>query len=272
VVFDPIVTRRNGFTDGMLSFLLGTKYDESLPMGNFARSELEVVISGWLVGLHNEVAPVVPRCISWIEKALNRDEKFGASQDLYRRDLRWAKAIADWMDTGWDSAEWESARIFEEAAWRYEKRPWPMNEIIRDGLDDYMAFAYQTGDDATPDGMEGFENGIQMYEHWVNDTPPSLSKTLKPREYAYALCLYGCRPEITHANGYTSEALFDAGRRMLKANLESKWFGNGQFIRGATWLKIVYWNRGEELTPLQTILKAYDNMPNVPRPDFVKEG
>lgn len=271
-MFDPIVTRKNGFTEGMLNFLLGTKYDESLPMGNFARSELGVVISAWLVGLENEVRSVLPRCVDWLEKAIKRDEQFGVSQNLYRRDLYWAKAIADWMDTGWDSAEWENARIFEEAAWRYEKRPWPMNEIIRDGLDDYMAFAYQTGDDATPDGMEGFENGIQMYEHWVNDTPPSLSKTLKPREYAYALCLYGCRPEIAHANGYAPETLFEAGRRMLKANLESKWFGNGQFIRGATWLKIVYWNRGEELTPLQTILKAYDNMPNVPCPDFVKEG
>ncbi len=272
MVYDPILSREKAFEPAMLRWLLDMKYDATRPMGNVAKSNIGMAIDAWLVGLHDEINPVISRGIDWIIEALRRDEELGPNQNLYRRDLYWAKAIADWMDTGWDSAEWENARIFEEAAWRYEKRPWPMNEIIRDGLDDYMAFAYQTGDDATPDGMEGFENGIQMYEHWVNDKAPSLAKALKPREYAYALCLYGCRPEVAHANGYTQEALFEAGRRMLKANLESKWFGAGQFIRGATWLKIVYWNRGEELTPLQTILKAYDNMPNVPRPDFVKEG
>ncbi|WGS45462.1 hypothetical protein LFL97_22265 [Burkholderia sp. JSH-S8] len=253
----------------MLQFYLGTQYDPAHPMGNIAQAELGTVIKAWLVGLEKEVAPILPRSVEWLADAIERREKFGSEPNFHLKTLHWAKAIADWMDTGGNSAEWENARVFEEAAWRNEIRPWPTNEIIRDGLDDYMAFAYQTGDDATPDGMEGFENGIQMYEHWVNDKPPSLKKTLKPREYAYALCLYGARPEIADANAYTPEALFDAGRRMLKANLESKWFGAGQFIRGATWLKIVYWKGDGSLTPLQTILKAYDDMPNVKRPDFV---
>lgn len=270
MLFDPIRTKEV-MIEGTLPRVIRTAYVDGHPMGNIAAHNMSDVVRAWLVGLDKESTPIIARSIDWIEKAIAMDEDFGTNRDFHRVTLHWAKAIADWMDTGWDSAEWENARIFEEAAWRYEKRPWPMNEIIKDGLDDYMAFAYQTGDDATPDGMEGFENGIQMYEHWVNDKPPSLSKTLKPREYAYALCLYGCRPEIAHANGYTPDTLFEAGRRMLKGNLESKWFGAGQFIRGATWLKIVYWNRGEELRPLQTILKAYDNMPNVPRPDFVKE-
>lgn len=267
--FDPIASRERGFSPGMLQFYLGTQYDPAHPMGNIAQAELGTVIKAWLVGLDKEVAPILPRSVEWLADAIERREKFGSEPNFHLRTLYWAKAVSDWMDTGWDSAEWENARIFEEAAWRNEIRPWPMNEIIRDGLDDYMAFAYQTGDDATPDGIEGFENGIQMYERWVNDTPPSLKKTLKPREYAYARCLYGARPEIASANAYTPETLFEAGRRMLKANLESKWFGAGQFIRGATWLKIVYWNGDGSLTPLQTILKAYDNMPNVKRPDFV---
>uniref|UniRef100_UPI003BEEE0F9 hypothetical protein n=1 Tax=Burkholderia arboris TaxID=488730 RepID=UPI003BEEE0F9 len=272
MIFDPILARRL-MEEGTLPRVSRTTYEDGLPMGNIASHNLSDVIEAWLVNLVEESRPIIERSIDWIDRAVSIDEDFGTNRSLHRVTLHWAKAMAEWMDTGWDSAEWERARIFEEAAWRNEKRPWPMNEIIRDGLDDYMAFAYQTGDDATPDGMEGFENGIQMYEHWVNDKPPSLKKTLKPREYAYALCLFGCRPEISHANGYTHEALFEAGRRMLQANLESTWFGNGQFIRGATWLKIVYWNHGdEELTPLQTILKAYENMPNVPRPDFVREG
>ncbi|QVN13675.1 hypothetical protein JYG37_19890 [Burkholderia sp. LAS2] len=268
MLFDPVRTREV-VIDGALPRVMRTAYVDGQPMGNIAAHNMSDVVRAWLVGLAEDATPVISRSLSWIEKAIASDEDFGTNRDLHRVTLHWAKAIAEWMDTGWNSAEWENARIFEEAAWRNESRPWPMNEIVRDGLDDYMAFAYQTGDDATPDGMEGFENGIQMYEHWVNDKPPSLAKTLKPREYAYALCLYGCRPEVAHANAYTPDALFEAGRRMLKANLESQWFGAGQFIRGATWLKIVYGNRDPSLTPLQTVLKAYDDMPNVKRPNFV---
>ncbi len=50
---------------------------------------------------------------------------------------------------------------------------------------------------------------------------------------------------------------------MLRANLESQWFGGGQFIRGATWLKIVHCGHDSSMTPLDTLLRAYDDMPNV---------
>ena len=86
---------------------------------------------------------------------------------------------------------------------------------------------------------------------------------LKPREFGYALCLHRARSQ------FEEEELFEAGRRMLQANLEETWIGAGQNMRAATWLKIVYWHHDESLTPLQVILKAYDNMPNVIRPDFV---
>jgi hypothetical protein len=263
MIFDPIVLKTNGFSEGMLNFLLGTRYDASRPMGNVARSELNVVVSAWLVGLQKEVASVVPRCLDWITTAIDDDEKFGANQNLHRTNLHWAKAMADWMNGGLDSASWASARVFEEAAWRDEKRPWPMNEIIQSGLDDYMAFAYQAGDDSSSDGLESYESGIQIYEHWLGKQVPSLSKTLKPREFAYALCLHRVRSQ------FSRDELFKAGRRMLRANLEAKWLGAGQFIRGATWLKIVYGNFDPALTPLQTILKAYDDMPNVARPQFI---
>ncbi|MFP3550583.1 hypothetical protein SB861_07690 [Paraburkholderia sp. SIMBA_049] len=260
MVFDPVTLRKNAFSEGMLNFLLGAEYDASRPMGNVAASELNVVISAWLVGMEREVSPVLSRCIDWLDRAIAADEKFGASQNLHRRNLYWAKAVAHWMETGSDAVEWESARIFEEAAWRYEKRPWPTNEIVREGLDDYMAFAYQTGDESS---LDGYEHGIEMYERWVDDKPPQLAKVLKPREYAYALCLYRARPVISHEHSYSIESLFSAGRRMLRANLESRWFGAGQYIRGATWLKIVHGHGDQFLSPLDTIRKAYDDMPKV---------
>ncbi|MHC2460660.1 hypothetical protein ACVMIX_007364 [Rhizobium leguminosarum] len=44
--------------------------------------------------------------------------------------------------------------------------------------------------------------------------------------------------------------------------------GWGQYLRAVTWLKIVYWHHDGKLTPLEVILKAYVNMPNVARSDF----
>jgi hypothetical protein len=201
--------------------------------------------------------------LQWIDKAIAEDEKFGVDPNGHRAALHWAKAIGGWLDDGSNyEGEWDSARVYEEARWRYEKRPWPTSEIVKHGLDDYMAFAFQGGEHD-----DGFEAGVGMYERWTGKTDVSLSGTLKPREFGYALCLY----RAARCN-FDEEDLFKAGRKMLQANLQEKWLGGGQFIRAATWLKIVYWHHDETLTPLQTVLKAYENMPKVPRPDFVPAG
>ena len=196
--------------------------------------------------------------MEWLRRAIEADEEFGEERDFHRMTLRWANAIGMWMELGWNAeGDWNEARVFAEASWRYEKRPWPMNQIIRDGLDDYMAFCVQAGE---------YEAGIQMYEHWVGIKKLSITKALQPREYGYALCLHRERGEFGDA------ALFDAGRRLLTSHLEEKWLGAGQTIRAATWLKIVYWDREDRdpiLTPLRTVLKAYENMPHVEAPGFI---
>lgn len=261
MLFNPIKARFNSFSEGMLRWLLDTQYDPSLPMGNFANSHLDDVIRAWLVGLQREIAPLIPRSLQWIDKALERNEIFGADINAYRGTLYRAKAIGRWLEDGVDSeGDWDAARVYEEIKWRHEKYPWSTNEIIKHGLDDYIAFAYQGGAH-----NDGFQAGIEMYERWTGKSGPiSLSKLLKPREFGYALCLYR-----TCQQQFDEEELFKAGRRMLQENLQETWLGGGQMIRAATWLKIVYWHYDESLTPLQTILKAYDNMPKVSKPGFV---
>ena len=260
MIFDPAKLRKNGFSEGMLNYLLSTEYDAARPMGNVARSELNVILSAWLVGLHEEVAPALQRCCDWLTRAIGEDEEFGASQDLHRKNLNVARAIAEWMIAGAESASWEHALKYEELAWQYAKRPWPDKEIISDGLDDYLAFAYLAGNYGNP---EAWEKGIRMYERWLGDKPPSLAKAPKPRELGYALCLH----RVTQM--YQPDDLLIAGRKMLRANLEHKWFGAGQYIRGAMWLKIVYGNRDQFLFPRDVILRAYDDMPHVEKPGFL---
>lgn len=134
--------------------------------------------------------------------------------------------------------------------------PYSSSQIVRDGLlDDFMAFAFQAGQ---------FEQGIVEYEKHLVPKVPSLKKALKPRDFAYALCLHRAGRHI-----FDEPDLLSSGRKMLQAHLQETWLGRGQYLRAATWLKIVYWHHAPSMTPLQTVLKAYDDMPKVPRPDFV---
>jgi hypothetical protein len=259
--FDPKQVRDSKLRrDGaLLQFLSNTHYDQNRPMGNVAQRQLGEVISAWLVGLHQQVSPVIHRSNEWLDLAIEQDEDFGVDRNLHRRTLHWARALGEWLETGWNAeGSWDNARLFEEAAWCYEKRPWPADEIVKSGLGDYMAFAYLGGEH---DG--GFDAGIEAYERWVGETKLSLRKTLTPYEFGYLLCLHHSRQMFDEAE------LFTAGRRMLQANLDEIWLGAGQYIRAATWLKIVYGDHDSSLTPLQVLLSAYDNMPKVSRPEFL---
>jgi hypothetical protein len=120
-----------------------------------------------------------------------------------------------------------------------------------------MAYAYQA---------EKYEEGIAMYEKIRGKSPISLSQTLSPRKLGYAHCLNKLK-----IKSFDEEKLFDAGRKMLQHNLEGEWLGRGRDILSAIWLKIVYWHKDKTLTPFQTILKAYDNMPRVTKPYFITD-
>lgn len=261
MLFDPIKSKMNAFSEEMLKFHLGTQFDPARPMGNVASFDLEYVIKAWLVGLHAEVAPIIPRSLDWIGIAQQRGERFGVDQNAYRTTLHWAKAMGIWMESGRNvNEEWKITRDYEEARWSYEERPWSAREIINSGLDDYMAFAYLSGE-----LHGGFEAGIEVYERWMGKPERLLlSKLKKPRDFAYALCL-----QSVGRQSFEENDLFRAGRKLLQANLQETWFGSGQYIRGTMWLKIVYGYSGENLTPLQTVLRAYDNMPKVNRPEFI---
>ncbi|MDC6176417.1 hypothetical protein [Ralstonia solanacearum] len=258
------------------------EFDANLPMGNFAANEIEDVISAWLVGLHNEVSVVIPRSLEWLDSAIasGEENRFGPLPCMHRVTLHAAKAMGSWMRNSendehiWLIAQTAQAEYMQTGyvkvlgpdRFDYELQrfvpqevhglPYSSSRIVRDGLlDDFMAFAFQAGQ---------FEQGIAEYEKHLVPKVPSLKKALKPRDFAYALCLHRAGRHI-----FDEADLLSSGRKMLQAHLQETWLGRGQFLRAATWLKIVYWRHDPSLTPLQTVLKAYEDMPKVPRPDFV---
>lgn len=282
MIFNPARKRETSQAGG-LAFVLSEVFDQKRPMGNVAASDLSDVVYLWLVGLHQEAAPIIPRAIEWLDVAIadKEEDRFGESPDLHRFTLHQAKAMGQWMRNAQnDKASFAAAmqgldgycqrggfKVLGPDTFNYELQKFQPNEIrgipltkkqVLDSyggvLDDFMALAFQA---------EQYQAGIAKYESYCAATPPSLKKLLKPRELGYALCLH-------HARGqYAPADLLAAGRKMLQAKLEDEWLGRGGSMRAAMWLKVVYWHADPELTPLQTILKAYDNMPQVARPGFV---
>ena len=261
MVFDPIKLRENGYNGEMIRYIVSREYDEKRPMGNVACGDLDNFILASLLGLHNEVAEIISSRVRWIENAIVNDEDFGVNRNAHRGKMHFGKAIGEWLLNGENDFEaWSNARVYEEAKWNWEGGPWSMREILKDGLADYMAFSYQGGK-----YNKGYEAGIETYQRCTGKHGPvTLKKILKPHEFAYALCLQNA--EIFE---FDEHDLFNAGCQMLQANLQEKWLGAGQIMRAAMWLKIVYWHHDKELTPLQTILKAYENMPDVKKPYFL---
>lgn len=281
--FDPIALRRKCLSEEVpLRYYLERRYDEKQPIGNFAAADLKEVIRCWLLWLETEIAPVLPRALEWLDKAIEAGEEewFGPSPRLHRRTLHWAKALGQWMHTKEnDEATWKVAKDaqaehmrtgfvkvlgadkFDYKLQRFVPQevkglPFSSRRLMTDGmLDDFMAFSFQASQ---------YEAGIEEYERHLAPKIPSLKKTLQPRGFAYALCLQ----KLGRAR-FDENDLLDAGRRMLQANLQDLWIKGGQYTRAATWLKIVYWHHDQTLTPRKVVLKAYDDMPDVARPYFL---
>lgn len=242
--------------------LLNSSYAPGKPKGNYAESDLHSVISSWLVGLSEETAVVLPRAIDWLTLAINEDEEFGQDHDYHRAKLRTARAMARWMlyqDAAQD--DWSQAAVGEAKYWQNPLWKFTPKQIVKESLDDYMAYSVQAGQ---------YAQAITAYERLGAARVQKLTgKVLKPREYAYAVCLH-------YEQGlFDEEALLSAGCKMLTANMDTYWLAVGQSLRAAMWLKIVYWDhdvragRPPSRSPLQVVLKAYDNMPEVPKPAFV---
>src|SRR5690606_30842773 len=106
--FNP-VRKREVTLEGGLARVLRTEFEPHKPMGNIASHEVSDVIKIWLVGLHKEIAPVIPRAREWLDKAIDQDEDFGVDINFHRVTLYWARALCEWLENGWDSpGHWEN--------------------------------------------------------------------------------------------------------------------------------------------------------------------
>jgi hypothetical protein len=289
-VFDPDRNRWT-FSDtggGLRRNLAMPAVLEGKPIGNYAHHDLGDAVYAWLAGLHSEISPVIPRALDWLYLAIQSGEenRFGESPDFHRVTLFWAKGLAHWMLDGVsDKASFKAAlmslqryaeiggvKVLGPDRFNWERQKFEPHEIRGIPLTADHVLKYGTLDDLMllSCQAEAYEQGIAEFEKYRSAKPPSMKKTLKPAELGYAICLHKARGQ------FAAEDLGSAGRRMLQSKLEEDWLARGQSIRAATWLKAVYWDRDllagrqPRLSPLQTVLMAYQDMPKVAMPEFIK--
>lgn len=241
--------------DGFLiQSYLDEEFDPDAPMGNCAIVNVRTVINCWLCGLAKEIQPIFVSTFDWLEFAIAKGEATGPSR-YHRANLYVAKAICEWLDKSTnDLGAWKDAMA--HAILRFQKDGSNRREAVSEYLDQVMPSCYFAGD---------YETGIAEFEKCCDVRSLSLNKTWRPREFAYAMCLHRLRGE------FSVDELVEAGEKMLRSYLDEEFLCNGEYIDAAIWLKMVYGLKTPELTPMQTLLSAYDVM-NEELPKFVAEA
>lgn len=184
--------------------------EQGQPRGNFGIGRIGFFISCALVGYADQARSLLVEGHRWIDDALTYGEDFGDGSGLHLAHLHQAKALADWLEDGTLAGDhWDAARTSLETAWRTRIPAWSRQEIIIDGLDDYMVFAI-LGDGEPGLDVEGYEAALSMYESFMGSDSIVLGKRPKPRELGYAICAHYARQD------YEAERLVEAGHRMRR--------------------------------------------------------
>ncbi|MCX7111124.1 MAG: hypothetical protein NTX45_13555 [Proteobacteria bacterium] len=255
--FDPIRERHNVLTVD-LEAELNSPVERYLPhgVGNAAVFSLTTIIYGWLCGLQNEVHPLLTKYMAWLEDAIKRKEQCGESPAYSSMRHLEAYSLCKWLaENASDKTIYRHAIRQHEIAWdEFDKLGGICDKEVRlSTLADYLKNCFQAGEFAT---------ALACYESLVGKRIHSFKEAMTDSEFAY----WACGQRLNGTWSADEHAKF--GARLLQKHLEYDWLGNGHALRAASWLKMVYWDSGLIRTPLATLLKAYDLMPHVTRPDF----
>jgi hypothetical protein len=275
-LFDPIKKREN-FDRFLLKMELSKLTSgEPVPAGA-AIQRLGTVVLGWLVGLQTQIDPVLKA----VHAALKRSTIDRAPpDDIYIPAMRsQAFGLSQWMLSG-DPAvtayreavdQFElhfqhggqkviDPDFFNKETQRFEpqiERGLPLSDeqITTGYLMDYLACCIQS---------KQFARGVSLYERLGAEKNVDPSRTMTVEEFGY----WACRENLLHGE-IPTDIYLSVGARVLRRHFQTEWLAHGLLLVSADWLKALYWHSGATATPLETILKAYELMPDVPRPAFV---
>jgi hypothetical protein len=271
-VFDPVKERGN-FERFLLKTELAKAASGKPVAAGAAIQRLETVVLAWLVGLRAQIEPVLRDCHATLQRSFEAREPTG---DIYIPAMRsQALALSHWMlNNDNDTAVHQEAlnqfdvhfeqggeevidpHFFNKETQRFERkvqRGLPLSdETIAGYLPRYLASCIQG---------EQYARGVSLYERVGTTKDIDPKRMTKVEELGYWVCrenpVQGRIPTDTYVS---------VGERILKRYLQNDWLSHGHMLIAAHWLKVLYWHSGVTASALETILKAYDLMPDVQRP------
>lgn len=247
-MYDPAQERKVAH-DFTLRFFRTKAFDPSRPMGNVGSSDVNMMVPAIVAGMWDEVREEIPRRLEWIEYALDRNEKFGESENFHRSNLLQAKGIGLWLLRNDPATEvWSQAYDHFVLACK-EPNVWAPKHQATLALDDQMMLACLSG---------RWADGVAAYREKVPGADPLPKSAKQPRQVGQLICLQAGRSVDPMAA--------DAAHRMLRSKLADEWLGRGQGLRAAMWLKIVWGYLGCDKPPHEVLLLAYEDMPEVVKP------
>lgn len=254
--FDPQPVRKS-FDEFVLEMELKEVMSTYEPdaVGNAALLRLATIVDAWLVGLRQEIQPALVSCGQWFEVVVSKTEKFGLNPTYHAAQKLSGYALCEWMTEEIVRVDLhrEAMRLHEQS-WRENTPPLTPNEIVSDYLDDYLLECIQS---------EDYQRGLDMYESFKTKVEVGSNNFTGACDFGGWLCGHLLR------NPSRLDDVVNEGVKFLAANLESNWLKHGKSLTAAAWLKVILWETGQTSSAFETIIRAYDFMPNVQRPSVL---
>lgn len=260
--FDPIKSR-DIWLRHRLEFTRKLQTDSVPPVGrpHFAQLQTSSMVDAYLLGLENEVRPILERLVTWMEGQSEPDRLvFSGAGHLdgawYVALYEWRQAlgICKWLLRG-DRAERELKGALE-ADWQGVEESMhaaAARANRREYLSRLLAMALAANAPLL---------GLKIYDSLGPKRPSGLVAPIL--RFGYWACQHLAE------GGARDETFVARGKQMLTESLLPKFFWEHARIEPALWLKAIYFDSGVTATPEQAIAKAYDSMPGVERPDFAR--
>lgn len=276
----------NAFTLKYVLNEIRQHYEDQQAAGNAARQLMNEITYGWLIGFQREVDPALRKYRSWFEYSREVNEQFSDFPLSASASRDWAYGLCLWMLDGHNHPEIYSGAcdLMDRAYasdYRYGPNPNSPKAVgnqdfqeskfvggkVQDGrvklpardadilesMRFYFTLSLQSGE---------LERGLALYRRVGGNVVIDAKKIRDERDLGYWI-------SDARVRGVSEDEIVAVGTKFLTKVLQEDWLGHGRAAEAATWLKIVLWHSGQTKTPLETILKAYDYMPKVRRPDFL---
>jgi hypothetical protein len=229
---------------------------------SYAGGLLTDLVSGYLVGLWNELRPTTDKFLAWMESTAEPDRAVYLQRGLTSEG--WLEALYDWRKA-LGVCQWlgRGDRAFASLT-AAASADWQLLELARPALAPQARATrrnYMSIHLATALAADAPLIGLKIYE--AAGAKASMGAPTSPVSFG----LWACRHLVE--GGSRDSAFVARGKAMLTANLLPAFYQGGRMIESALWLKAIYFDSGVAQTPEQTFARAYDCMPGISRPDFI---